>query len=129
MGWNTRYDLRLIGPVPRHLFQPPPRVRSAMLKITRRKKVPVEPQKWTDYIAFVSFLLSSPGLRLQTALGQIFTHNQVQRIIADRNLNPQLPVKGLSVSNWVYCFNVMMELVPKRLQPSLPGKYKKLYRG
>lgn len=127
-GWNTWHELKIIRRVSRSAFHPPPTVNSALIKITRRKNLKIEQHRFYDYIAFLSSLLQNPGQPAKQALRSVFTKTQVKRIMKDAKIGRNALIKDLTIPQWVHCFNVMAELIPRRAQPGMPGKYKKLYK-
>ncbi|MCC5905081.1 MAG: 23S ribosomal RNA methyltransferase Erm [Balneolaceae bacterium] len=127
IGWNTWFDLSIVRSVCRKSFSPPPKVVSAMVKIDRRPNPAVHPDEACGYIAFLHFFLSLPQQRASPALRNLFTRNQVKRILTDAGIHPQKPVKAMTTSQWAHCFNIMKKLLPPEVHPTLPGKYRKLF--
>lgn len=128
IGWNTWFNIKIIKKISPQAFSPSPSVQSAMIKIGQRKRFLVNPQKYYDYIAFVASLLEHPKMRMRNALKGIFTWNQIKRISRDAGINRNFPIANLTFSQWAHCFNTMRKLVPERMHPAMPGKYKKLYK-
>lgn len=128
IGWNTWYYIKIINRISPQAFSPSPSVQSAMVKIGRRKQFLVNPHKYNDYTAFVASLLEHPQVRMRDAFKRIFTWNQIKRISRDAGINRNYPIANLTFSQWAHCFNTMQKLVPERMYPSMPGKYKKYYK-
>lgn len=128
IGWNTWFDIHILRKVPQKAFTPPPTVSSAMVKICRRQKPIVSQNHYYGYLAFVAAMQNQRGIRAADALRLVFTRNQVRRIMADAKIPPDRAITFLTIPQWGYCFNVMKKLVPKRIHPAMPGKYKRLYR-
>lgn len=128
IGWNTWFDLSIVRQVSPRSFSPAPSVQSAMVKVCRNPNALINPLAWREYLSFVATLLEHPRIRAKDVLKQLFTWNQIKRISKDTGLNYNQPVQSLTISQWAHCFNIMHKLVPKRLHPSMPGRYKKLYR-
>lgn len=127
IGWNTWYDLSIVRSVCRKSFSPPPKVTSAMVKIDRRLKPAVHPDEAGCYIAFLHFFLNLSQQRAAPALRNLFTRNQVKRILKDAGIHAQQPVKAMTTSQWAHCFTIMKKLLPPEVHPTLPGKYKKMF--
>lgn len=128
IGWNTWFNIELAGKVKPASFTPQPRVDSALLKISRRKHPPVKPDKYWQFQAFVATLLLQPYQESSRSLRSLFTYNQVNRIMADAAIAANTPVCRLDVSQWAHCFSTMEQLLPKRAHPTMPGKFRKIYR-
>lgn len=128
IGWNTWFNISIVNRVSPQAFSPAPSVQSAMVKIDRRKQALVDPQKYYDYIAFVSSLLKHPKTRMRDAFKHIFTWNQIKRISRDAGINRDYLIANLTFSQWAHCFNTMQKLIPERMHPTMPNKYKKLYK-
>lgn len=81
-------------------------------------------------MAFVASLLERPRMRMRDAFKPIFSWNQIKRIGTDAGINRNHSIGSLTVSQWAHCFNTMHKLMPKRtrVHPSMPGKFKKLYK-
>lgn len=128
VGWNTWFDIKIVSKISPQVFYPSPSVQSAMIKIDRYPYPLVNPKKYYKYIAFVSSLLQYPRMRMRDALKPIFTWNQIKRISTDAGVNRNHPISSLTISQWAYCFNTMQKLIPERMHPAMPGKYKKYYK-
>lgn len=128
VGWNTRYDIQIIKRISNRVFSPPPKVTSAMVKICRRKHQTISRKHFYNYMAFVSSMLQLPKAETSIVLKKIFTRNQVRKIMTDSEIKAQTPVQALNILQWMHCFNTMLKLVPERMHPPMPGKYKKLYK-
>src|SRR5690625_1580198 len=128
IGWNTWFNISVVNRVSPHVFSPAPSVQSAMVKIEPRKESLVNPRKYYDYMAFTSSLLQHPKMRMRDALKHIFTWNQIKRISRDARINRNYPIANLTFAQWAHCFNIMQKLIPERMHPGMPNKYKKLYK-
>lgn len=128
IGWNTWYDISIVNRISPKVFSPAPSVQSAMIKIDRRKQRLVNPNKYYNYIAFVASLLENPEMRMRDALKRIFSWNQIKRMSRDAGINRNYPIANLTFSQWAHCFNTMQKLIPKRMHPAMPDKYKKYYK-
>jgi 23S rRNA (adenine-N6)-dimethyltransferase len=98
-------------------FLPPPKVKSALLKI-ERKKLSISYELKRKYLNFLICLLQKPDLPARTVLKTIFRKSQV-RVIADKygiNLNCQ--IVSLTAKQWECCFLEMLERVPEKNHPS-----------
>lgn len=128
IGWNTWYNISIVNRVSPQVFSPAPSVQSAMVKIDRRKQPLVNPKKYYGYIAFVASLLKRPKMRMRDALKRIFTWNQIKRISRDAGINRNYPIANLTFLQWAHCFNTMQKLIPERMHPGMPNKYKKYHK-
>lgn len=130
IGWNTWFNIEVIKRIQPQAFSPAPSVLSAMIKINRHHRPLVRPRKYYRYMAFLTSLLENPQIRLKDAFKAIFTWNQIKRISNDTGIHHNDPVGQFTVTQWAYCFNTMLKLMPKHkaVYPSMPGKYKKIYK-
>ena len=129
IGWNTWYQISIVNRLSPNVFSPAPSVQSAMIKIDRRKQCLVNPDEYYNYIAFVASLLENPQMRMRDVLKRMFTWNQIKRISRDAGINRNFPIANLTFSQWAHCFNTMQKLIPKRMHPAMPDKYKKYYKS
>ena len=115
--YHTFFDLKLMYEISHESFLPPPKVKSALLKI-ERKKMSISYELKRKYLNFLTFLLQKPDLPARTVLKTIFRKSQV-RVIADKygiNLNCQ--IVSLAAKQWECCFLEMLERVPEKNHPS-----------
>lgn len=115
--YHTFFDLKLMYEISPESFLPPPKVKSALLKI-ERKKMSISYELKRKYLNFLTFLLQKPDLPARTVLKTIFRKSQV-RVIADKygiNLNCQ--IVSLAAKQWECCFLEMLERVPEKNHPS-----------
>ena len=108
---------KLMYEISHESFLPPPKVKSALLKI-ERKKMSISYELKRKYLNFLTFLLQKPDLPARTVLKTIFRKSQV-RVIADKygiNLNCQ--IVSLAAKQWECCFLEMLERVPEKNHPS-----------
>jgi len=128
IGWNTWFNISIVKRVSPKVFTPAPSVLSAMIKVDRRKPFLVNPNKYYYYIAFVASMLEHPEMSIRDVFKRIFTWNQINRICRDAGINCNYPIEYLTITQWAHSFNAMVKLVPERIHPAMPGKYKKYYK-
>lgn len=126
-AWTSWFQLEIVRNADASCFTPPPRVESSVLGITRRKDFVVSPEHYRKYLAFLDRHLSLPQMSVSDSMKKIFTWNQVSRICRDTGIDKKAPVISLTPGQWGLFFNTMLKLIPSRLHPSLPEKYRRLY--
>src|SRR5690554_2399075 len=114
--YRTFFDLTLMYEVMPQSFMPPPTVKSALLKIGRKRLV-VDREMKGKYLDFLFLMLQKPRLPVRTSLKRLFRKTQVREISGRYGINPAHPVVGLSPGQWWRCFLEMLETVPERFHP------------
>lgn len=127
LAWNTWFDIKIIRKVSKDSFHPPPTVASGIIKIKKRNSPSIKMDYYYDYMAFVASLLERPDLSAKDALRAVFTRTQVKRIMRDIDIHQNHLIKDLNIEQWLHCFNTMWNLIPRKIHPSMPKKYKKLF--
>lgn len=115
--YHTFFDLKLVYEIGPESFMPPPKVKSALLKI-EKKEAPVHDVLKEKYLTFLSYLLQKPHLPVRTALKKIFRKNQVREISEKYGIDLNGLVVSLSAYQCTGCFLEMLEKVPESKQVS-----------
>lgn len=119
LAWRMWFDIRYVKEVSRDHFSPPPRVDSAIIRITRKKE-PVIPYK--DYIAFLGLAenaLKKPQFPIDFALRGIFTPPQIKHLRKNLKVNKGTPIGTLSEVQWGIIFKTMVQYVPRFYWPKI----------
>lgn len=127
IAWASWFQLEIVRNADASSFIPPPRVKSCVIKVTRQKNAIIKPMHHRRYLAFLDKHLSHPEMSVSNSMKKTFTWNQVSRICKDAGINKNAPVISLTPGQWGLFFNTMLKLIPSRLHPSLPEKYRRLY--
>ena len=119
LAWRMWFDIHYFKGVSRDHFSPPPKVDSAIIKITRKKE-PVIPYK--DYIAFLGLVehaLKKPQFSIDFALRGIFTPTQIKHLRKNLKVDKGTPVGTLSEGQWGIIFKTMIQYVPRFYWPRI----------
>lgn len=115
--YHTFFDLELICEVSPDSFMPPPTVKSALLKISKKEYSCIGIEMKEKYIDFLRFMLKFPELQVRTILKKIFRKRQIRVLSEKYDLNPDSAVAVLSPRQFSGCFIEMLEAVPDKLHP------------
>lgn len=96
--------------VPAKAFQPPPKVDSAVVRITPQLMIPAANPKQLDTLVKLGFATRRKMLRnnLQTLIDR----EQLSQLLENLGLNSQARAEDLSVVNWVALSNQLVEYLP-----------------
>lgn len=115
--YHTFFDLKLMYEISRDSFLPPPKVRSALLRIAR-KNTSIGYELKEKYLKFLSCLLQKPDLSVRTVLKTLFRKSQVREISEKYGIIPDCKIVSLSANQWEYCFMEMLDKVPEKYHPT-----------
>ncbi|MVZ67584.1 rRNA adenine methyltransferase [Sphingobacterium sp. DK4209] len=116
--YHTFFKIELIYEISPNSFMPPPKVKSALLKITKKKYIDViDVEQKVRYLDFLHFMMKYPDLPLRTVLKKLFRKEQVRILAQTYNIMPEKPVQVMSAENFLRCFASMLEIVPVNYQP------------
>lgn len=116
--YHTFFDLELMYEIGPESFIPPPKVKSALLRI--RRKVPISDTGFEmkeEYLDFLFFVLQKPDLPARTVLKKLFRKSQVREVSEKYGISPDKKVVHLSAEQWFGCFIEMLAKVPERYHP------------
>ena len=115
--YHTFYDLKFLFEINPESFLPPPTVKSALLRI-ERKRTSLDIGLKVKYLDFISYMLQKPDLTVRTAMKSIFRKKQVRTISEKFRIDLDSKIVCLSPSQWLNCFLEMLEVVPEKFHPS-----------
>jgi 16S rRNA (adenine1518-N6/adenine1519-N6)-dimethyltransferase len=93
-------DCELICPVPAKAFYPPPKVESAVVRLSPRSiDTPAKDPKFLDRIVRQGF--SSKRKMLRNNLKDIIDGDRLSEILEKLEIDPQIRAENLSVANWI----------------------------
>lgn len=117
--YRTFFRLELISVIGPESFMPPPRVKSALLSICKRRDFysTIGVERKAEYLCFLTFMLRRPELPLRTVLKKIFRKKQLAELAKQYALKLDHSVSALSPKQFLRCFVHMLELVPPRYHP------------
>lgn len=111
--YHNFFKLELIYEINPTSFMPPPTVKSALLKITKKRcieKIGVEQKE--KYFDFLHFMMKHPDLPVRTVLKKIFRKQQIRMFVKTYNVTLDKPVYTMSADNFFRCFVSMLEMAP-----------------
>jgi len=115
--YHTFFNLKLMYEISHESFFPPPKVKSALLKI-ERKKMSISYEFKRKYLKFLICLLQKPDLPARTVLKTIFRKSQVRTIADKYGINLNCQIVSLTAKQWECCFLEMLDNVPEKYHPS-----------
>lgn len=116
--YHTFFKLEYLYEIGPESFNPPPTVKSALLKIEQRKKPNICVSLHREYLSFLFFILKHPDLSVRTALKKIFRKKQVREITTQYGINPNHLVITITANQWSDCFREMLKMVPQKYHPN-----------
>ncbi|WP_262250264.1 ribosomal RNA small subunit methyltransferase A [Parapedobacter soli] len=115
--YRSFFEFAILYEVPPESFMPPPKVRSALVKITKKRGGNLNPEMKDRYFSYLCFMLKEPDMKIHSALKKMFRKRQSRAVIEKLNLQSRTSVSGLTADQHVYCFNQMLLSVPQRYHP------------
>ena len=115
--YHTFFDLKLMYEISQESFLPPPKVKSALLRIERRK-MHIGYELKGKYLKFITCLLHKPDLPVRTVLKTLFRKNQGRGISEKYGINLNCQIVSLSANQWKCCFMEMLDKVPEKYHPT-----------
>lgn len=115
--YHTFFDLKLMYEISQESFLPPPKVKSALLRI-ERKKISIGYELKEKYLKFLTCLMQKPELPVRTVLKKLFRKKQVNEISEKYGINLNCQIVNLSANQWKYCFIEMLDKVPEKYHPT-----------
>lgn len=105
-------DARILFTVPPQAFDPPPKVVSAVVRITPRPEPLVPPQRIDDFFKLVSGTFKHPRKQLHNALGQTpwVPAEDAERVLLSAGIDPALRPERLTIAEWLRLLDVCEEL-------------------
>ncbi|WP_118196619.1 rRNA adenine N-6-methyltransferase family protein [Albibacterium indicum] len=111
--YHTFFEVGIIYEISPKCFMPPPTVKSALVKISKKKcidNIGIETKE--KYLSFLYFMTKSPHLPSRTVLKRIFRKHQVRDLANCYGLELDNPVSLMSSEQFLGCFLNMLRLVP-----------------
>ncbi|WP_017659746.1 16S rRNA (adenine(1518)-N(6)/adenine(1519)-N(6))-dimethyltransferase RsmA [Baaleninema simplex] len=97
-------DCEIVCSVPRKAFYPPPKVESAVVKLTPRNiSTPAENPKWLSTLVKVGF--ANKRKMLRNNLKSLVDRDRLMEFFEKQNLEPEIRAERLSVKDWVALSN------------------------
>lgn len=115
--YHTFFRLELMYEISPKSFLPPPTVKSALLKISKKKCENIGVEMKEKYLDFLYFMLHFPDLPVRTALKKIFRKQQVRELSEKSGLKLDNSVCTMSAQQFLECFVEMLKVVPDRFHP------------
>lgn len=115
--YHTFFNLKLVYEIAPESFQPPPKVKSVLLRI-ERKKTSMSCGMKEKYLGFLRYLLQKPDLTVKIVLKLLFRKSQVREIAVKHGIDLDCKVVLLSAEQWAGCFLEMLHKVPEKFHPT-----------
>lgn len=115
--YHTFYDLKFLFEINPESFLPPPTVKSALLRIERKRTL-LDIGLKIKYLGFISYMLQKPDITVKTALKTLFRKKQVRSISNNFGIALNSKIVCLSAYQWENCFLEMLKVVPEKFHPS-----------
>ena len=115
--YHTFFKLELMYEISANSFLPPPTVKSALLKISKKKCENIGIEMKEKYIDFLYFMLKFPDLPIRTVLKKIFRKQQVRELSEKYSLKLDNSVCLMSAQQFSECFIEMLKVVPDKFHP------------
>lgn len=115
--YHTFYDLKLLYEISQECFFPPPKVKSALLRI-EKKELSLGYELKEKYLKFITCLVHKPDLSVRTVLKTLFRKSQVREISEKYEINLNCQIVSLSANQWKCCFIEMLNKVPEKYHPT-----------
>lgn len=129
IAWRMWFEIKFVRDIARTNFSPPPKVDSAIVKITRKENPIVPPKDYQIFWGLVDDMFRDPWLALDQALLGVFTPPQIKQLKRNLGIKNDLPVALLSATQWGIIFDTMIQHVPRFRWPKLVKKKIDQYFG
>ena len=116
--YQTFFELELRYEISPNSFQPPPTVKSALVKITKKNRGNLGADRKEQFLAFLFFMFKSRELPIRTALRRIFRKQQVRELSEKYGMKLDQPVCLMTPQQLSACFVEMEQVVPDKFHPS-----------
>ncbi|QNL48744.1 23S ribosomal RNA methyltransferase Erm [Olivibacter sp. SDN3] len=115
--YRTFYDFQILYDIGPDSFFPPPKVKSALLRITKKKNWNIGVEMKEKYLSYLFFMFRKPNSNVSTILKTIFRKNQARHVIQKLHIRENIKVAELSAEKIAGCFDQMLLKVPDRFHP------------
>jgi 23S rRNA (adenine-N6)-dimethyltransferase len=117
--YHTFFELRSVYDINPESFVPPPTVKSALVKISKKKRMDsIGVEMKEKYLSFLHFMMKFPDLPSKTVLKKLFRKQQVRELAESYGLALDSPVCLMSAEQFLGCFVTMLTLVPIDYHPN-----------
>ncbi|BFH63702.1 23S ribosomal RNA methyltransferase Erm [Paenibacillus azoreducens] len=124
LAWRMWFDFKLVRSVSSSHFSPPPRVESAILTVSRKKKPAVPPHHHIRFKALAANGLRLPQLPLVAALVEVFTPPQIAKLARMFGIDRNQPIGHLTEEQWGQLFLAMLQHVESYRWPKIPKNFR-----
>jgi 16S rRNA A1518/A1519 N6-dimethyltransferase RsmA/KsgA/DIM1 with predicted DNA glycosylase/AP lyase activity len=107
LRWSARYSFERGRRLPARCFHPPPSVDAATLVIRRRSQPLLDGADWRAFEALLDLGYRQADRPWERAVAGLLTHRQAVRLAATRDMALGMPVRRLSVQDWVAAARVL----------------------
>lgn len=120
--WRMWFDIQYVKSISKYNFSPPPKVDSAMVKITRKKKPYLERREAKAFRGLAEYAMKYPDAKADDVLRGIFTPPQMKHLRKNVKLNYDTTIKSLTEEQWRIVFRTMVQYVQRHFWPKLKNK-------
>ncbi|PRD45585.1 rRNA adenine N-6-methyltransferase family protein [Sphingobacterium haloxyli] len=117
--YHTFFELRVVYELNPESFMPPPTVKSALVKISKKKcmnNIGVVMKE--KYLSFLYFMMKFSDFPSRTVLKKLFRKQQVRDLEERYGLALDNPICFMSAEQFLGCFTTMLTLVPTDYHPN-----------
>lgn len=115
--YRTFYNFQIIYEIAPTSFVPPPKVKSALLGIIKKKNCNIGVDMKDKYLRYLCFLLKSPNSNVSTVLNTIFRKRQTRHVLDKFQIKGNIKISELSAEKFAACFKQMIFIVPGKFHP------------
>ncbi|GIP31029.1 23S ribosomal RNA methyltransferase Erm [Paenibacillus sp. J2TS4] len=117
--WKMWFDIRFVKGISRDQFSPPPRVDSAIVRITRKKETVIPNKDFIAFLGLAEYALKKPYAPIELALQGIFTPPQMKHLRRNLKIDNGQPIGALNENQWGIVFKSMSQYVPRHCWPKV----------
>ncbi|GIP63272.1 ribosomal RNA small subunit methyltransferase A [Virgibacillus pantothenticus] len=115
--WRMWFDLTYMKDVSRDCFSPPPKVDSAMIKITRKNQPLIENKHYMAFLGLAQYALKQPKASMEMVLKGVFTAPQMKHLKRNLGVKSSTMIGKLPEEQWQVVFYTMIQHVARPLWP------------
>ncbi|MBG9916081.1 23S ribosomal RNA methyltransferase Erm [Bacillus sonorensis] len=129
LAWRMWFDISIVREISKDNFSPPPKVDSAMVRITRKKEAPISHKHYITFFGLAEYALKKPQAPFDFALRGIFTPLQMKHLRKNLKINNEKPIGTLNENQWAVIFKTMTQHVMRHNWPRAKKGKRKRAKG
>lgn len=115
--WRMWFDLTYMKDISRDCFSPPPKVDSAMIKITRKNQPLIENKHYMAFLGLAQYALKQPKASMEMVFKGVFTAQQMKHLKRNLGVKSSTMIGTLTEEEWKVVFYTMIQHVARPLWP------------